>query len=54
MEEWEIIEDSDYGFKNNTSNIIKCNNKGCGFNKDSKCSATGTTCFGYIELKDEK
>ena len=35
-----------------TSNIETCNNKGCGFNVDGNCTASGTTCFGFIEIKD--
>jgi len=31
-----------------TSKVHLCGNRGCGFNKDLYCSATGTECFGYI------
>lgn len=33
----------------NTSNVQLCGNRGCGFNQNLYCSATGTECFGYIE-----
>ena len=31
-----------------TSKVHLCGNRGCGFNKDLYCSATGTECFGYM------
>ena len=29
-----------------------CNNKGCGFNIDGKCTASGTTCFGFMKVEE--
>ena len=34
-----------------TSNTNFCNNNGCGFNVNGKCTASGTECFGYIKPK---
>lgn len=31
-----------------TSEVHLCGNRGCGFNKDLYCTATGTECFGYM------
>lgn len=36
-----------------TDGIEDCDNFGCGFNADGKCTATGTECFGYIEPKEQ-
>ena len=32
-----------------TDDIEDCDNKGCGFNVDGKCTASATECFGYID-----
>lgn len=34
-----------------TSDIENCNNNGCGFNIDGKCTASGTTCFGFMKVE---
>lgn len=43
---------SDISFDNSadkTDDIEDCDNKGCGFNVNGKCTSNGTGCFGYIE-----
>lgn len=35
----------------NTDKIEACKNAGCGFNLNSICTASGTTCFGFIPVK---
>ena len=36
-----------------TDDIEDCDNFGCCFNAEGKCTATCTECFGYIQPKDE-
>ncbi len=48
MSEVSIIELVDLSGQK-TDNTDFCDNKGCGFNFNGKCTASGTECFGYID-----
>lgn len=36
-----------------TTQVVECINKMCGFNRGGKCTASGTECFGYMEPVNE-
>ena len=35
-----------------TTLVSKCDNKGCGFNEDNRCTDKGTECFGYFVMEE--
>jgi hypothetical protein len=37
------------GSADKTDDIEDCSNKGCGFNINGKCTASGAECFGYVD-----